>query len=143
MNVTEARERVAKGAALLDRERPGWFTVINTGQFDMQTSCLCVIGQVCGNFYLDVHRFTGERCAQREYPKAEALGFWVACSSSDGTLNKFDAIADDYRFLQDAWIEAIADRLVTGGAKESETVQVQEAPSLVQNTVADGQIQIV
>ena len=46
----EATARVAKGAAHLDQVRPGWFRQIDVGRLDLQSDCLCVLGQVVGTF---------------------------------------------------------------------------------------------
>lgn len=50
MTQTEARERVARGAALLDEKRPGWANAINTGELDMSVDCMCILGQLEGSF---------------------------------------------------------------------------------------------
>jgi len=124
MTTIEARARVARGAVLLDEKFPGWFRAIDIGTLDLTHACLCVIGQVRGNFYRDISRFTGENIAQSEFPKAEALGFWTAIKNPDGTYRD---VADDYRTLQDAWIEAIADRLVVVEGQQA-GAEVRELP---------------
>lgn len=42
--------RVARGVALLDEHRPGWWKRIQVNALKMQNTCLCVIGQLEGNF---------------------------------------------------------------------------------------------
>lgn len=112
MTKDEARERVARGAALLDQKRPGWAHAIDTGTLDLQSSCLCVIGQVYGNFYSYVGAVTGDASGVgSSRPHAARLGFWVETEHDSRPLDT-DTIVDGYRALQDAWIEAIADRLV-------------------------------
>lgn len=43
---TEAAERVARGVEWLDRHRPDWRSRITLPEFDIESTCNCVIGQV-------------------------------------------------------------------------------------------------
>lgn len=116
MTVTEARERVAKGAALMDQVRPGWAQEINPATLQMRSLCNCIIGQCYGD-YERIHLVLpdGER--------GRTFGFDL--SASDGSADP-----SSWMVLQDAWIEAIADRVVTGGPKDREAVQVQESETV-------------
>lgn len=43
-------DRAAAGAALLDKQRPGWWLSIDGERLDMGQCNLCVLGQVYGDF---------------------------------------------------------------------------------------------
>lgn len=45
-------ERVEAGAALLDREHPGWWRTIDVDKLAMEDKCRCVLGQIWGDYYL-------------------------------------------------------------------------------------------
>ena len=38
--------RVARGAALLDEKRPGWWRDIDLARLDLRYGCTCIVGQV-------------------------------------------------------------------------------------------------
>ena len=52
-------ERVAEGAAYLDRCEPGWDAKVDLGKLDMQAPCLCVLGQLA----TDLTEHWGDICA--------------------------------------------------------------------------------
>lgn len=43
-------ERVNAGAAYLDGRNPVWFDAINLETLDMEHPCLCILGQLAGNY---------------------------------------------------------------------------------------------
>lgn len=97
----EARTRVQRGAALLDRDRPGWFNRIDVGTLTLSDPCGCIVGQLIGNY---------DDCRQQ-------LGLtWigaVSCGLNITGRQAWDLARRPTRvwtLLQDAWIEAIADR---------------------------------
>lgn len=99
MTIDEARARVAKGAALLDAQRPGWAQRIDIGTLDISKGCKCVLGQVFGGYSTGyVALFGPDMMAGVE--GVHEYGF---CGH---------APSGDYRLLQDAWIEVICDRLL-------------------------------
>ncbi len=51
MNGTNAKERVAKGAALLDIAFPGWEEKLHPADLDVRNSHLCVGAQLTGSFF--------------------------------------------------------------------------------------------
>jgi hypothetical protein len=53
---TEARERVARGAAYLDRHVPGWVDIIDLSQLNLSSQCGCVLGQLEGDFSLAIEK---------------------------------------------------------------------------------------
>lgn len=50
MDVTPAGERAARGAALLDRERPGWAAKVVPARLDLADCRRCVLGQLFQSF---------------------------------------------------------------------------------------------
>jgi len=44
-----ARERVARGAALLDEKIPGWFRSVDVDTLQISSCHLCVLGQLSGS----------------------------------------------------------------------------------------------
>lgn len=118
MTVTEARERVARGAALLDQHVPGWAAQIDVGKLSIAgTTCIAFqLGHKVGGYeggsdaYLWTHRQIDMM------GRGHKVGFFYP----DGETNPAGAFA----LLQDAWIEAIADRIVAGdGERASGEVQ--------------------
>lgn len=47
--------RVARGAALLDEERAGWWRTIDLDALDLNNACGCVLGQVFADHAADPH----------------------------------------------------------------------------------------
>ncbi|HYE80030.1 MAG TPA: hypothetical protein VEI97_18785 [bacterium] len=102
-----ARERVARGAALLDEQAPGWAEKVNVGWLDMSYATRCVLGQLYGNYdagmavlFPVLGRFVFTRAW-----KGQAYGFFLYGP-------KYGAVTEaNYRALQEAWVEAIADRV--------------------------------
>lgn len=99
----EAHARVARGAAQLDAVRPGWFTEIDVGTLTLCNPCQCVVGQLTDPF--DFMRGLSELCRIR----LSNLGGLVFASRHYG-FDIESGTREDYALLQDAWLEAIADR---------------------------------
>lgn len=98
ISMDEARARVARGAAHLDTVRPGWWTQIDDGVLKMCDSGRCIVGQLGrGDYspYIDLKISVDVGTV--------VYGFLAGDGSPDELLL-------EYRILQDAWIEAIADR---------------------------------
>lgn len=97
MTQDEARARVAKGAAHLDRVRPGWFNRIDTGTLALRDPCGCIIGQLGDGMYR-------RGFVELNITSVVPFGFDLPWGGPDNPSN--------FQLLQDAWIEAIADRLL-------------------------------
>jgi hypothetical protein len=99
--------------------KPGWARRIDTGTLTLHDPCGCIVGQLCG----PVKRGLGFRTA------AKALGVGVSdviaygLDRDGGEMIYFKSL-EAYNVLQDAWIEAIADRLTV-----SESAARSDAPS--------------
>ncbi len=105
----EAQARVRSGAAYLDQLYPAWADHININTFDLADCCRCVLGQLHGDYFTAVvdrriiprYAWQGPRVAFR---RAEALGL----DAPDAPLEVERSA--DFALLQDAWVEAIAER---------------------------------
>lgn len=113
LRADEARLRVARGAAHLDRVRPGWHDRIDVGTLTLHDACGCVVGQLCGR------NFRSGLIALGVVTLSAAFGFSSLLEGDAdkaewrrllATLGPDAAMVTWYRPLQDAWIEAIAAR---------------------------------
>ena len=116
----EAEQRVARGAAHLDVVRPGWHDRIDVGTLELSSCIRCVVGQL-GNGYDFIDR-------RMELGMDDGRSFGIDLQRG----KNFDYVADDerveaWRFLQDAWIAAIADRKIARSASDSDSSPSQEA----------------
>jgi hypothetical protein len=122
-----ARERaatnVAQGAALLDRELPGWWDVLDLTAFQIADADQCVIGQLAQYDMEKFYKAAGLALGCAGYA-------WGLTQLSQITADKpltvynvqrgwayqhgFEVSADDleleYPMLQEAWAEAVAMR---------------------------------
>lgn len=92
----EARTVVARGATRLDRVRPNWFNEIDDARLDLSDCRACIVGQLTGDYY------RGRE--QLGFTESNGPDYGVALNPAPGPLEP------QWRPLQDAWIEAIADR---------------------------------
>lgn len=112
LTIDEARQRVAKGAAHLDQVRPGWFRQIDVGTLSLCDECRCIVGQLCGDF----NEFSHLRALDLDTGNVVELGFNLHPREIFNHETGFP-FTDAQRktrwgYLQDAWIEAIAARLL-------------------------------
>jgi len=98
MTLQEARERVERGAALLDEKQPGWAERIDIAKLEIEDPCLCVIGQL---FDSNNVRFLND-C------RMLGLGLY---QTVDYGFNTLTACTGEYPWLEACWIDAINDRL--------------------------------
>lgn len=88
MELTQAqRERIDKGADLLDEKEPNWFTRINGDTLDINSFNLCVVCQVFGDFYsglADLGLGLAGKLPERE---ASEYGFYPHKAESDDELD--------------------------------------------------------
>ena len=91
---------------MLDREHPGWANKINTRALDLGDGCFCILGQLEGSFVGALERRGWPLFADSN---ACVLGLYLTPDEALG----FDIVGDDedYTELQDAWLEAIAERI--------------------------------
>ena len=112
MTASQATNLVSVAAKELDRAVPGWHNSIDVGMLDLSESNHCIIGQLV-----------------KSSGKSEATGFWPAWIHEvdldfQGKVLRAILSSDEknYPILQDAWVSAIADRLVnTSGDRYSDS----------------------
>lgn len=97
MTPEQARERVARGVALLDEKRPGWERLIQLGSLNLSTCHECVLGQLGGTF----GTFLGAMFPQTSHPERMDLAY--RCG--------FYAHGEGYSTLQSEWVRAIEARI--------------------------------
>lgn len=86
---------VIRGANLLDKHSPGWYDNINVDRLHLADECLCILGQIYGNF------FTGHNILALTGPQIIAHGFDLAGSQAN---------TQDYQTLEAAWRRRIHSR---------------------------------
>lgn len=101
------RERIDRGAALLDEKVPNWFTKINPAILDVDSFSLCPICQSTGLSFWDGVKELGIGVSDG---RASEYGFYPSESLEDS--KEAEALS---KAKTDYWLELIARRL--GGAK--------------------------
>lgn len=96
MSEEELFENFERGVTLLDTVRPSWYRSVNPETLIMESTCLCVLGQLYGNFY-EAEQELGLTAPWR-------YGF-------DG-----DADGHDFTRLNKLWRDEIISRLSRGDA---------------------------
>jgi hypothetical protein len=97
VTIDEARERVARGAALLDEKEPGWRQKVNPELLEMRSECGCIIGQALDD---PVYARGLLRLGIDEEDEDSRHGFDV----SPGEGWSWHA---SYELLQQAWLELL------------------------------------
>ena len=109
--MADYRTRVARGAALLDAERPGWADQIGADTLAMESCDQCVLGQLYGNYWQGCRIVWKVLPSDRRYSSSE-FGFTLYDSeqqiSFDGTEE--GAVMARFKALADAWRVAIRER---------------------------------
>jgi hypothetical protein len=90
--------RVRRGAALLDRVRPGWAREIDRDRLAMESCDRCILGQLWGD-YMDGFRELVRPLDSRILFSAADHGFTLPLREQTGpwTMNRFAALADAWR----------------------------------------------
>lgn len=116
-----ARERVAQGAAFLDANHPGWHNRIDVGTLTLHNACGCIAGQLSNNsFFPESSRALGIK----DRSTCVSHGFDLNYGEFSNLPATKETRKASYQPLQDAWIEAIADRRLKEQMKAEETCQV-------------------
>ena len=102
----QARRRVARGAAYLDDEQPGWYQHIDPDTLELSEGRCCVLGQLHGDFRLGLGRASilDLSSAPRANLSPVDLGFLCVPGVAEGWQ------AQDYRHLNQAWQDEVARR---------------------------------
>lgn len=117
LSMDEARARVARGAAHLDAVRPGWANRIDVGTLMLHDPCGCIVGQLVATRCYPVGlRVLGIGDSWR-------TGFDLGGETYPVEIDDISAaVLADFHILQDAWIEAIAARVVPADVPQVEHV---------------------
>ena len=107
MTRAQATTLTNAGAKALDERRPGWASLIDVGRLDMTSCTDCVLGQL-GGLYV----WSGETIYGDLAEEAAAYGFDLMDPRGRITQTVKERMMRDFRVLQDAWIEQIAERAV-------------------------------
>lgn len=109
------RDCVTRGAALLDKVRPGWHHEIKVGTLDLADSCRCVLGQIYGCYHVGMDTVFAElddivnheRHAHAKRAKSDHYGFSVYATAPclDGPIPRAA-----WDLLTAAWREEITTR---------------------------------
>ena len=107
ISLDNARERVKRGADFLDDADPGWHRRVDIGELELGSGTHCVLGQLHGDFRLGLGRsdLINLSSAPRASLSPAAHGFQCAQDVSEEAQDR------DYRFLTQAWQEAIEARV--------------------------------
>lgn len=103
-------ERVARGAALLDEKRPGWFRAVDLDGLELSSCEACVLGQLFGGYVAG----TWALFAEDGRPGQDAVdcGFSLSWWEADELRKRY---GDDneliYGWLTEAWHAAVHARL--------------------------------
>lgn len=98
MKLETARRRVARGAALMDRDHPRWYTDRRLDHLAMSNEYWCVLGIVEGNYY-------GALRGRFPYSLPRAVAWAIRHGFYEWWRPR-----DRYVALEQAWGEAIAAR---------------------------------
>ncbi len=109
VNIKAEAVAAAKGAALLDKVNPGWFTTLDLTELYMQRSNQCILGHCYGDFYrgLAALRPRLRRGGESQCHFSRDYGFNAQLDS------KGDAIGGSYERLGLAWAAEIGKRRLT------------------------------
>lgn len=98
--------RVARGAAWLDENHPGWERRIDLADLQLSSSCRCVLGQLFGDFH--------DAPVSLE-PYTEPFGNWAqACGFTCGAWSEHVVLQDEFKMLDEAWIALLKERFDSG-----------------------------
>lgn len=106
-------QRVARGAAWLDENRPGWEFKIDLGELNLMLPNCCVLGQVDGNFWDSLRRqaeFNRNTPFFDEMSWAASHGFFIRDELGEIRSSRIS----EYNQLTDAWRTLIKDRFDRG-----------------------------
>jgi len=95
-------ERVARGAKLLDTERPDWYTHIDRRKLDLESCLWCTLGQLFNSFISGVETLWGLPDGIPDWKQASRHGFDLA----DKVIG-----ALEFPLLTEAWKTEITRRL--------------------------------
>ena len=108
----ELRERVARGAALLDERRPGWHREIIPDQLDMISCEDCIIGQLFNGF--NIRQLWPHVDVQDLNDRSALHGFDLCPTQAEvdaGLEHPWRRDSTEWKVLHDLWLEEIRRRV--------------------------------
>lgn len=103
-------ERVARGAAWLDREAPGWDSLIDLASLRLSNPCLCVLGQVFARAADEAKSvFVEDGFDYATLSGSETDGLGLGCAAPYG-FDVADEDYDSYALLDTEWTRVITAR---------------------------------
>lgn len=97
-------KRVERGAALLDRERPGWEEDVDLGRLQMTSTCDCILGQIFGTYT------SGFKELVRNLPSQFLFSSRDHGFTADGAPTAPPALLGEWIDLGNAWAAEIERR---------------------------------
>lgn len=125
--IKEYAGNAARGAEFLDGKQKGWADKINLGTLDLQSPCLCVLGQLVPGVepggYSNGYQAGINEWFQGDTYSAAEHGFKIAEdrydaiyeSTTDDTPARIRRLTAEYTLLQDAWMPEILKRRTIHG----------------------------
>jgi hypothetical protein len=104
------KERVERGAKLLDEHRPGWELKIDLQALDLSSCDRCVLGQIYGS-YGDGYDLLGLTDETSPYGFDRELSRQASFISLERLCQD---IKEDWKALREEWTSLIKDRLDQG-----------------------------
>lgn len=121
MSTATIAERVARGAALLDREKPGWAARINERELNLGCCADCILGQVYGDYHrgrdalglgVEPFQWTDKHAAEHGFHHVQRPSVTILDGDWEAALEAESAALDaEYADLATAWLAEIRARL--------------------------------
>jgi hypothetical protein len=102
--------RAVKGAAWLDRRRPGWQDRIDTSALDLGSASYCIVGQMVRQGTRDEEDLDVQLAEEMGSAYPPGLGFDIG---PDAPWNHHLPYHQIYSMLTEAWLAEIAKRRAT------------------------------
>lgn len=109
MTAEEARERVNRGAALLDQRRPGWAGELDLNTLHMASCDSCVLGQLFDGYFIGTRRLAIQGRAADLGFEVEPPVLRLVGDVSLGSLS--GSVSEVYALLRAAWTDAVHARI--------------------------------
>lgn len=101
--------QVRAGMAFLDKQQPGWELKLDFSHLDLSESCMCVLGQIEGDFLDAANKFGWRNMARDISPMAYKCGFLLEHRGA-----RADVVDKEYEDLTKTWITLTKERLDAG-----------------------------
>ncbi len=96
--MSNLRERVLRGAVLLDRKRPGWWKTIDLFALSMSDCSRCIVGQALGQF------------DELAFEEVLGLPYETAIATAHGFDKEYPRKHYGHPELREEWVALITER---------------------------------